>query len=141
MSYPNDTNVVFQYLLLILLKIVPFESSIEKEKYFHYHIFITGMCKTRGSISVPISSTKLLMVFDCEDQLSFDFYAIALPLKRLYKGMLFQITEQEDESLPLKILKLTRRHMCLRSCMCACVRVCMCVRACVCACVCVCVIS
>ena len=37
MSYPNDTNVVFQYLVLILLKIAPFESSIEKEKYFHYH--------------------------------------------------------------------------------------------------------
>ena len=40
MSYPNDTKVVFQYLVLILLKIAPFESSNEKEKtfsllYFH----------------------------------------------------------------------------------------------------------
>ena len=93
MSYPNDTKVVFQYLVLILLKIAPFESSNEKEKHFHYYIFITGMCLTRGSISVPIASTKLLMVFDCEDQLSFDIYAMVLPLKRLYKGMSYRITE------------------------------------------------
>ena len=66
---------------------------IKKEKYLHYHIFITEMCLTRGSISVPITSTKLLMVFDCKGQLSFDLYAMVLPLKRLYKGMLFQITE------------------------------------------------
>ena len=31
-------------VLLILLKIALFESSIEKEKYFHYRIFITGLC-------------------------------------------------------------------------------------------------
>ena len=116
MSYPNDTKVVFQYLVLILLKIAPFESSIENGKYFHYHIFITEMCITRGSISLPIASTKLLMVFDCEDQLSFDFYAMALPLKRLYKGMLFRITEKGDERLPLKILKLSKR-----ACRCVCV--------------------
>ena len=59
MSYPNDTKVVFQYLVLILLKIAPFESSNEKEKQFHYYNFITRMCLTRGSISVPIASTKL----------------------------------------------------------------------------------
>ena len=38
-SYPNDTKVVFQCLVLILLKIAPFESSFEKEifslSYFH----------------------------------------------------------------------------------------------------------
>ena len=44
MSYSNDTKVVFQYLVLILLKIAPFEPSNEKEKHFHYYIFITGMC-------------------------------------------------------------------------------------------------
>ena len=93
MSYLNDKKVVFQYLVLILLKIAPFESSNEKEKHFHYYIFITGMCLTRGSISVPIASTKLLMVFDCQDQLSFDIYTMILPLKRLYKGMSFRITE------------------------------------------------
>ena len=73
MSNSNDTNVVFQYLVSILLNTAPFESSNEKEKHFHYYIFITGMCLTRGSISVPIASTKLLMVFDCEDQLSLIF--------------------------------------------------------------------
>ena len=64
-----------------------------KEKHFHHYIFITGMCLSSYSISVPIASTKLLMVFDCEDQLSFNIYAMALPLKRLYKGMSFRITE------------------------------------------------
>ena len=44
MSYLNNTKVVFHYLVLILLKIAMFESSNEKEKYFHYHIFITGIC-------------------------------------------------------------------------------------------------
>ena len=39
MSYPNDTKVAFQYLVLILLKIAPFESSNEKEKHFPDYIF------------------------------------------------------------------------------------------------------
>ena len=73
MSYPNDSKVVFHYLVLILLKNALFELSNEKEKYFHYQIFTTGTCLTRGSISVPMASTKPLMVLDCEDQISYDF--------------------------------------------------------------------
>ena len=49
MGYLNNTkvHVVFQYFVLILLKIALFELSNEKEKHFHYYIFITGMCLAR----------------------------------------------------------------------------------------------
>ena len=39
MSYPNDTKIVFKYLVLILLKIAPFESSNEKENIFSLSYF------------------------------------------------------------------------------------------------------
>ena len=43
------------------------------------------------------------MVFDSEDQLSFDIDAMVLPLKRLYKGTPFRITDLRRQKTSFKV--------------------------------------
>ena len=68
------------------------------------------------------------MVFDCEDQLSFDFYTMVLPLKRLYKTRNAILNYRIRRGTSFKDIQIFNDpHVCVCDfflCVCVCVCVC-----------------